>query len=111
MEAYPDEEWVYRAAYPAGVDDEYEPREWHGMYWEAWDILRFDRHYDGYGGQGAVPYMVVRQYGIDIGFEVGSQDFWEFRLFFQILDSAWLSHVAEQRKKKEEEDKRRAEHG
>lgn len=106
MAAQPDaEDWVKRAAYPDGPDDEYEIRDWHGMYWEAWDILRYDRHYDGYGGEGPISYSVVRQYALDIGLRPDSQDFWLFRLFFSLLDSAHLQQRAEKRKAEEQKRK------
>jgi hypothetical protein len=94
-EEYPDEEWVVKAAYPNGRI-EFEAEAWHGLYWEAWDALRFDRQYGVYGGQMPLPYQVISSYAADHG--IVGDDLWLFRMFMTAIDSEWLKHVAERDK-------------
>lgn len=94
-EAYPDEEWVQRAAYPEGRI-EFEHQGWHELYWEAWDALRFDRQYGAYGGQMPIPYQVISSYARDN--RIVGHDLWLFRMFMIALDAEWLKHVAAREK-------------
>ncbi len=90
------EEWVTKAAYPDGrIEYEFEP--WHGLYWEAWDALRFDRQYGAYGGQTPIPYLVIRAYAKDHG--IVGEDLQLFRSFMTAIDAEWLNFVAERDKK------------
>lgn len=88
---YPDQEWVVKAAYPDGRI-EFEAEVWHGLYWEAWEALRFDRQYGAFGGETPIPYMVIRAYAEDHG--IVGDDLWLFRALMNVIDSEWLKHVA-----------------
>jgi hypothetical protein len=99
------EPWVVRAAYPDGRFD-YVPEDWHGLYWDAWNILRYDRHYGAMGGQGPIPYLTISRYAEDHG--IRGEDFWLFRTMMDALDSEWLKNVAERDKAN---DKQREERG
>jgi hypothetical protein len=105
---YPDEEWVQRAAYPEGRFD-YEPENWHQMYWEAWNALKHDRPYGAMGDVHPIPYMVISRYAEDHG--ITGDDFYYFRRFMYVLDTEWLSYIREQRKREEKQEKRMSEHG
>src|SRR5690606_24796255 len=89
------EEWVIRAAYPEGKF-EYEPELWHGLYWQAWEALRFDRFYGAFGGEGSISYMAIRAYAQDNG--IVGDDFRRFHTFMTIIDMEWLKHAARKAK-------------
>lgn len=48
------------------------------------------------GGQGPIPYMVIRSYALDHG--IAGDDFKLFRQFLGLLDNEWLRQVAERDK-------------
>ncbi|WP_292637470.1 hypothetical protein [Mesorhizobium sp.] len=48
------------------------------------------------GGEGPIPYMVIRTYADDHG--IAGDDFKMFRAFLGILDNEWLQHVAKRDK-------------
>jgi hypothetical protein len=96
---YPDEEWVVKAAYPEGRI-EFEPETWHGLYWEAWDALRFDRQYGVYGGQSPLSYKVITEYADDNN--ILGEDRWLFRMFMTAIDAEWLKFVAKRDEKPDE---------
>lgn len=98
------EEWVVKTAFPEGRFD-FDPEPWHGLYWDAWNALRFDRTYGSMGGQGPIPYTVISAYAHDHG--IAGEDFWLFRNFMSALDAEWLKHVAEREKKEGAKDGRR----
>lgn len=99
------EEWVEKAIYPEGrISFDAEP--WHSLYWEAWETLRYDRTYGAMGGQGPIPYAVIRAYAADNG--IVGEDFWLFRTFMSVIDTAWLKHVTERDKKEGAKDGRRS---
>mgnify|MGYP001366420030 CR=1 FL=1 len=83
----------------ADTSDEGEPEEWHGLYWRAWEALRFDRQYGAMGGQTPISYLAISQYARDHGI-IGS-DFQTFHVLLTALDAEWLEYVAEQEKAKE----------
>ncbi|WP_425280343.1 hypothetical protein [Mesorhizobium japonicum] len=58
--------------------------------------MRFDRFYGAMGGEGPIPYMVIRAYANDHG--ISGDDFKLFRAFLKILDDAWLLHVVKRDK-------------
>ncbi len=95
-EEYPEEDWVQRAAYPEGRF-EFENEIWHGLYWEAWDAIRFDRQYGVYGGQSPLSYKVVAEYADDHG--IVGEDRWFFRMFMTAIDAEWLRYAAARDKK------------
>lgn len=94
-----------RAAYPEGRF-EFENEAWHRLYWEAWETLRFDRHYGAMGGQGPIPYTTIRTYASDNG--ITGEDFGLFRTFMLVIDSEWLKYVTECEKKEGDKDGRRS---
>jgi hypothetical protein len=100
-EAYPDEDWVVKAAYPEGrFDFDHEP--WHPLYWEAWEALRFDRQYGAMGGEMPIPYTALRAYATDNG--IAGDDFRLFHTFMGVIDAEWLKHVADRSKKRKEDE-------
>lgn len=94
---------MQRAAYPDGRF-EYDFEPWHQLYWDAWNILRYDRHYGSMGGQGPIPYMVLSRYAED--HRIVGDDFWLFRLMLDAIDAEWLRHVAERDKQADHDRKR-----
>lgn len=44
------------------------------------------------GGEGYIPYSVLRQYASDNGIE--GEDFATFRRFMSAIDDEWLKHAA-----------------
>lgn len=71
--------------------DEAREESWHDFYWQAWEVLRFDRHYGAMGGQMPISFMALdayaRRYGI-IG-----EPFDRFIVFMSVIDTEWLAHV------------------
>jgi len=63
---------------------------WFGLYFRAWDALRFDRFYGALGGEGPISYMAISRYAIDHA--IGGQDLDEFVHFLQAVDAEWLSY-------------------
>lgn len=96
LAAEPDaDDWVIRAAYPEGrIEFDFEP--WHGLYWEAWEALRFDRQYGAFGGESPISYVAMRAYAAANG--VHGADFDLFRRFLGMVDDEWLRHVSERSK-------------
>jgi hypothetical protein len=92
--AYPDEAWLQ----PTDADDELTDEPWHGLYWEAWEALRFDRQFGAMGGQTPISYAAISQYARDNGL-VG-EDFRRFRQLLAAIDDVWLQHLDEQAKAK-----------
>ncbi len=91
---------MQKAAYPDGRI-EFEAEAWHGLYWEAWDVLRFDRQYGAFGGQMPIPYQVISSYAADHG--IAGEDFWLFRMFMTAIDAEWLKHIAKPEEKPDKE--------
>lgn len=81
--------------------DEAEPELWHGLYWRAWEALRFDRQYGAMGGETAISYLAISQYARDNG--MSGHDFNTFHVLMTAIDDEWLKHIAEERKRKEAE--------
>jgi len=77
---------------PEGV----EPEIWHGLYWDAWEALRFDRHYGAMGGYGPISYAVISQYAAD--HNITGADFRIFHRFMTAIDAEWLKSEAERNK-------------
>lgn len=50
------------------------------------------------GGEGPIPYMVIRAYAEDNA--IVGDDFRRFRAFMNVIDMEWLKHVAERDKQK-----------
>lgn len=91
---------MQKAAFPEGrFEFTHEP--WHGLYWDAWNTLRFDRHYGAMGGQGPIPYAVVSRYAADNG--IDGEDFWMFRVLMSVIDTEWLAHTSETDKAEKKE--------
>jgi hypothetical protein len=73
---------------------EAEPREWHSLYFNAFDALQFDRFYGALGGQGPISYRAIRDYAIDHG--IDGADIVLFHAFMTALDAVYLDIVAKQ---------------
>lgn len=73
---------------------EAEPQPWHGLYWRAWDDLRYDRQYGAFGGEAPISYTTIRDWARDHG--IAGDEFHIFKTLFTALDDTWLDHVAEQ---------------
>lgn len=69
---------------------------WWGVYFEAWEALRYDRFYGAMGGEGPISYQVISLYARD--HDITGDDFRLFRATLQLVDAEWLDYAAEQRK-------------
>lgn len=92
-----------RREHPDEISHEQIPRRpaeareeaWHDFYWQAWNVLRFDRQYLD-GGETPIPFVAydtfARRYGIE------GEAFDRFHIFMTSLDAEWLRHRAEKAK-------------
>lgn len=69
------------------------------MYWRAWEALRFDRAYDGMGGQRPIFYTAYSRYAEDNG--ISGTEFVIFHKLMCAIDAEWLEHVAQRQKEAE----------
>ncbi|MQW24290.1 hypothetical protein [Sinorhizobium meliloti] len=74
------------------VPDDAEVEPWHGLYFRAWEALRFDRFYGALGGETSISYGAISRYASDHG--ITGDDFASFVHFLQALDAEWLQHLA-----------------
>ena len=72
------------------------------MYWQAWCILRDDRHYGDYGAMGTIYYQAISRYASDFG--ICGDDLDIFVLLIRAMDSEFMAYVAEKNKKPESEE-------
>jgi hypothetical protein len=70
------------------AEDEYEPHNWHWMYFKAFDALRYDRFYGAMGGQGPINYMALSQYARDHGLTGSALQ--HFHIFMNAVDAEYL---------------------
>lgn len=92
-EAFPDEEWLQPAE---GSETDYEPRQWHGLYFRAFDALRYDRPYGAFGGQMPINYVAMSTYARDHG--ITGSAFKDFLLIVSQLDRVFLKMEEERQK-------------
>lgn len=64
---------------------------WHDFYWQAWEALRFDRHYGAMGGQMPISFMALDAYARRYG--IAGEAFDRFLVFMGVIDTEWLAHV------------------
>ncbi|WP_139108371.1 MULTISPECIES: hypothetical protein [unclassified Ensifer] len=77
------------------ADAKIEP--WHGLYFRAWEALRFDRFYGAFGGEGPISYTAISRYAADHG--IGGDHFGDFLTFLQAIDAEWLDWRSEKEKR------------
>lgn len=87
--AHPDEAWLQQEA-----ADDFDPRDWHDLYFRAFDALRCDRYYGAMGGEGPIYYTALSRYARDMG--IDGLDLWYFNIFMNAIDGEWLSIRAEE---------------
>jgi hypothetical protein len=90
---YPEEAWLQQID---TAPPDFEPEPWHGLYWRAWQALRFDRPYGALGGEGYIPYTVLRTWARDHDIEGEELDL--FLRFMGEIDAEWLKHQASKAK-------------
>lgn len=73
--------------------DEAKPEPWHGLYFRAWEDLRFDRFYGALGGEAPIYYSAMSRFAAD--HSIKGEEFAQFRRFLQAIDAEWISYVAE----------------
>ena len=69
---------------------------WFGLYFRAWEALRFARFYGALGGEGPISYQAISRYAAD--HEIRGTDFDEFLHFLQAVDAEWLDYRVENSK-------------
>lgn len=73
---------------------------WHEFYWQAWNVLRFDRQYLDTGAETPISFVAydtfARRYGIE------GEAFDRFHIFMTAIDAEWLRHSAEKAKQRKE---------
>ncbi|MCV9960728.1 hypothetical protein OIU34_02350 [Pararhizobium sp. BT-229] len=67
---------------------DYEPRPWHGLYFRAFDALRYDRFYGAFGGQTPISYLAISTYARDHA--ITGNDFGHFLQAMHELDRVFL---------------------
>lgn len=97
---YPDE--IPASKIPRRPDEASE-EAWHQFYWQAWNVLRFDRPYPYGGGEKPISFLAydafARRYGIE------GEAFDRFHIFMTAIDAEWLRYIAEKARQREEADK------
>jgi hypothetical protein len=83
---FPNEEWLKPT--DGNEETDFEPRIWHELYFEAFDALRYDRHYGAFGGQSPIKYTAISAYAHDHG--IVGDDFGRFKRFIFALDRAFI---------------------
>lgn len=91
----PEEVWL-------APDDEekFEPQEWHNLYFQAFDLLQFDRTITASGQELPLFYQAISRYCEDFG--IIGDDRRRFIIFINTVDGEYLKFVrerAEQRTK------------
>lgn len=71
-------------------------REWHALYFRAFDALRYDRFYGAFGGQMPISYIALSAYARDHGI-TGAQ-FGDFLRTMHLLDKEFLEMEAQRAK-------------
>lgn len=79
---------------PAPAD--FTPEPWHGLYFRAFDALRFDRFYGAMGGETPITYLARTRYADDLGLDGDDRD--TFNLFLSAIDDEYLVWRAETNK-------------
>ena len=73
--------------------DEAKSEPWHGLYFRAWEDLRFDRFYGAMGGEAPISYVAMSRFAED--HKIRGEEFSQFRTFLQAIDAEWIKFVAE----------------
>jgi hypothetical protein len=80
------------------TEDNPEPQPWHGLYWRAFEALRFDRQYGALGGETPISYIAISRYAEDHG--IGPDDIHLFHTLIAAVDAEWLAYVAAEQERK-----------
>lgn len=67
------------------------------LFWEAWHVLRNDRHVGAMGGVGPIFYTAMSTYAADHGIRGAS--FEALRIVVRAMDDVYLAWAAEEAKK------------
>jgi len=95
IEESPDEDWLGDWL-GAQSEADFEPRDWHGLYFRAWSAMRFERQYGAFGGETPIGYLALLRYAE--AESIGPDDWPTFHQFMTIIDDEWLAIAAERRK-------------
>ncbi len=83
---FPEEAWLQ-------IAQDYEPQQWHDLYFRAFDALRYDRFFGSYGGEGPIHYVAISHYARD--HEIAGDDLKWFFIFMNAVDAEHLAMQAE----------------
>ncbi len=78
--------------------------DWAGIYWQAWQTLRDDRHYGDYGAIGQIWFSSIKAYADQYG--ISGSDFEIFLHLMREMDDEHIAVMVE--RQKEAEAKRKA---
>ncbi|NTJ83371.1 hypothetical protein G6M50_36920 [Agrobacterium rhizogenes] len=76
-----------------GPPEEARSEAWHGLYFRAWEDLRFDRFYGAMGGETPISYLAISRFAEDHG--IRAEEFAQFKHFLQAIDAEWIKYVSE----------------
>jgi hypothetical protein len=79
---------------------DYEPRRWHGLYFRAFDALRYDRFYGAFGSQMPITYLSISAYARDHG--IAGAAYGQFLRLIHLLDGEFI-RIENERMKAEKE--------
>lgn len=68
-------------------DADFLPEDWHQIYFDAFDALRYDRYYGAFGGEMPIYYSAISQYAADHG--ITGNSFATFRYFMGQLEAEY----------------------
>ncbi|MGY5812003.1 hypothetical protein ACXHXG_30425 [Rhizobium sp. LEGMi198b] len=75
------------------MPEEARSEAWHGLYFRAWEDLRFDRFYGALGGEAPISYLAISRYAEDHGLR--DEEFAQFKRFLQAIDAEWIKYASE----------------
>ncbi len=87
----------YAAASPEEAPVEPELEAHQRYYWQAWQDIRGDRHVDGMGAVGPIPYLTISRYAED--HYITGTDFLRFKTIIKAMDAEFLDYIAKTRPK------------
>lgn len=74
-------------------EDRFEDREWHHLYFQAFDLLQFDRNITASGAELPLYYQALSRYCADFG--IVGEDRRRFILFINTVDAEYMKLAAE----------------
>lgn len=70
------------------------------VFWTAWHVLRFDRHYGAFGGQTPILFTAIDVYATRFG--IDGEDFDTLLKMLHAMDAEYMIWLEEERKKKDQ---------